>query len=171
MPPVAKLVAWRAPAGALALRNLGLANIEIGERDHSAEHMDEGARYVVEAMKSLPPDPVMLTKVGLVFLRKGETSDAIEIFEYTVSLDPNRAGSHANLGNAYKEAGQTDKAVRELERAIQLDPSLETAYRSLGEVFAKAKDADGVRSAYKRYLQFMPESIAARKALIRYGAR
>jgi len=169
-PPVGKIVAWHAPAGALALRNLGLANIEIGERDHSVAHLEEGARQVVEAMKSFPPDPVMLTKVGLVFLRKGEASDAIEVFEYTLGLDPGRAGSHANLGNAYKEAGQTDKAVSELERAIQLDPSLETAYRSLGEIFAKAKDEDGVRSVYKRYLQFMPESIAARQALIRYGA-
>ncbi len=170
IPPVGKLAAWHAPAGSLALRNLGLANIDIGERDHSTGHMEEGARQVIEAMKSLPPDPVMLTKVGLVLLRKGETSDAIEVLEYTVRLDPSRAGSHANLGNAYKEAGQTDKAVSELERAIQLDPSLETAYRSLGEIFAKAKDEDGVRRVYKRYLQFMPESVAARKALIRYAA-
>ena len=171
VPPVAKLVAWHEPAGALALRNLGLANIEIGERDHSAEHMDEGARQVVEAMKSFPPDPVMLTKVGQVFLRKGDTSDALEVFEYTLGLDQTRAGSHVNLGNAYREAGQTDKAVSELDRAIQLDPSLESAYLSLGEIFAKAKNEDGVRAVYKRYLQFMPESFATRKALLRYGAR
>jgi hypothetical protein len=41
----------------------------------------------------------------------------------------------------------------------------------LGEIFAKAKDEDGVRAVYKRYLQFMPESVATRKALLRYGAR
>jgi hypothetical protein len=170
-PPVGKLVAWHEPPGSLAVRNLGLANIEIGERDHSAEHMEEGARQVVAAMKVLPPDPAMLTKVGLVFLRKGEASDAIDVFEYTLGLDPSRAGSYANLGNAYKEAGQTDKAVSELERAIQLDPSLEIAYRSLAEIFAKVKDQDKVRAIYKRYLQFMPESVAMREALIRYGAR
>ena len=170
-PPVGKLVAWHEPAGPLALRNLGMANIEIGERDHSGEHMDEGARQLVEAMKSSPPDPVMLTKVGLAFLRKGEVSDAIEVFEYTLSLDPSRAGSHANLGNAYKEGGQQSKAIAELERAIQLDPSLEAAYRSLGEIFAKAEDQDGVRTIYQRYLQFMPQNISARKALIGHGAR
>jgi tetratricopeptide (TPR) repeat protein len=170
-PPVGKLVAWHEPPSSLAVRNLGLANIEIGERDHSAEHMEEGARQVVAAMKVLPPDPAMLTKVGLVFLRKGEASDAIDVFEYTLGLDPSRAGSYANLGNAYKEAGQTDKAISELERAIQLDPSLEIAYRSLAEIFAKVKDQDKVRAIYKRYLQFMPESVAMREALIRYGAR
>ena len=74
----------------------------------------------------------MLTKVGLVLLRKGEASDAIEVFEYTLRLDASRAGSHANLGNAYKEAGQTDKAVSELERAIQLDPCFGNRVSLLG---------------------------------------
>lgn len=164
--PTGKLVAWHEPRGALALRNLGLANIDIGEREGSAERLDEGARQVVEAMKSLPPDPVMLTKVGLVLLRKGEASDAAEVLEYALQLDPSRAGSHVNLGNAYKESGLAEKAIAELERAIELDPSLESAYRSLAEIHMRAGNTDGVRKTFDRYLKFMPNSMSARKALL-----
>ena len=164
--PVAKLIAWHEPRGALALRNLGLANIDIGERERSAELLDEGARQVVEAMKTLPPDPVMLTKVGLVLVRKGEGTDAAEVLEYAVQLDPGRAGSHVNLGNAYKESGLAEKAIAEFERAIELDPSLESAYRSLAEIYSRAGNADGVRKTFERYLKFMPNSMTARKALL-----
>jgi tetratricopeptide (TPR) repeat protein len=164
---VAKLIAWHEPrAAALALRNLGLANIDIGERERSAELLDEGARQVVEAMKSLPPDPVMLTKVGLVLLRSGGTSDATEVLEYALQLDPGRAGSHVNLGNAYKQAGLADKAIAEFERAIDLDPSLESAYLSLGEIYSRASNAEGVRKTSERYLKFMPNSMTARKVLL-----
>ena len=37
--PASKLAPWHEPAGNLALRNLGLANIEMGERDKSADHL------------------------------------------------------------------------------------------------------------------------------------
>jgi hypothetical protein len=164
--PVTKLVAWHEPRGALALRNLGLANIDVGERGRSAELVDEGARQVVEAMKSLPPDPVMLTKVGLALLRKSEASDATEVLELALQVDPDRAGSHVNLGTAYKESGLDDKAAAEFERAIELDPSLESAYRSLAEIHSRANNAEGVRKTLERYLKFMPNSITARKALL-----
>jgi hypothetical protein len=167
--PISNLVAWKQPRGPLALRNLGLANIEVGERDHSADLMEQGARKVVEAMKSLPPDPVMLTKVGLVLLRKGEIADATEVFEYALHIEAAQAGSHVNLGNAYREAGLTDKAVAEYERAIELDPSLESAYRSLGEIYARANDAPRARATMARYLKFMPQSVTARKAMAAFG--
>jgi len=169
--PVAKLIAWHDPKGPLALRNLGLAYIEVGERQQSAEFMEEGARQVVQAMKSLPPDPVMLSKTGLVLLRKGEIADATEVLEYALQLDPRRGGSHVNLGNAYREAGLTDKAISEFERAIELDPSLEGAYRALGEIFMRANDVNGARTALQRYLKFMPQSLTARKAILDSGAR
>jgi Flp pilus assembly protein TadD len=170
--PFGKLVAWHDPQGdQLALRNLGLANIEVGERERSAAMLEEGARMVVEAMKSLPPDPVMLSKVGLVLLRKGEIPDATEVFEYALQVDAGRAGSHVNLGNAYKEAGLTDRAIAEFNRAIELDPSLESAYRSLGETYNRANDRAGARTALQWYLKFMPQSVTTRRALSASASR
>ncbi|MGI8990548.1 MAG: tetratricopeptide repeat protein [Bryobacteraceae bacterium] len=169
--PVRNLVAWREPAGALATRNLGLANIEIGQREKSAEQLEQGARQAVSAMKSFPEDAVLLTKLGMVLMRAGTPAEAIDLFEYVVRLEPDRAGSHANLGSAYKESGTKDKAIQELERAIQLDPSLEAAYRSLGEIYFEARDIGGVRRTSQQYLLFMPENITARKALRELGNR
>lgn len=161
--PVRKLAAWHEASTPLGLRNLGLANIEIGERQKSDQLLQEGASQVVEAMKLLPPDPVILTKLGFVLLRSGEASDAIEPLAYALRLEPNRAGSHVNLATAYRDAGQTEQAVAELKRAIELDPSLEPAYRTLGEIYLQQKNIGGLVQSLKLYLDFMPNSITARE--------
>lgn len=166
--PVSKLVAWHEPAGPLAMRNLGLANLEVGESQGSATLISEGAQQTVSAMKSFPPDAVILTKLGLTLLRSGAASDAIEPLEYAVRLEPNRGGSHVNLASAYKEAGLDDKAIAESERAIQLDSSLPTAYQVLVDVYLKKNDKEGVARLLKRFLEFMPNNMDARQSLRRY---
>lgn len=95
-----KLRAWRETSGPLSDRNLGLANVAIGEREQSTELLDEGAQQLIKAMKELPPDPVLLTKLGVTLMRKGFASDAVEVLEYALKLEPNNAGPHANLGLA-----------------------------------------------------------------------
>lgn len=169
--PVTKLRAWHEARGALALRNLGLANLQVGERDRSTALIAEGAREVVQAMKDLPPDPAMLGRMGLTLLKAGEASDALEVLQYALEIAPDLAGSHVNLGNALREVGRGEKAIPEFERAIQLDPSLESAYLALGETWLQMNNPEAARKALERYLTFMPQNMSARKALSDAHAR
>ena len=120
---------------------------------------------MIAAMKELPPDAVLLTKLGFVFLRKGFASDAVDFLAYALKLQPNEATAHANLGVAYKEQGETEKAVVELNQAIELDPALETAYRSLGEIYLSQQNFPELRHTLERYLKAMPNNLKAMKAL------
>ncbi len=160
-----KLRPWHEPAAALATRNLGLANVAVGERTQSSELIDEGAGQLIAAMKDLPPDPVLLTKLGFVFLRKGFASDATEFLAYALKLQPSEATAHANLAVAYKEQGEAEKAIIELDQAIELDPALETAYRSLGEIYLSQQNSPELRRTLERYLKAMPNNLQAMKAL------
>jgi Flp pilus assembly protein TadD len=161
----ARLVAWHEPAGALVLRNLGLANMTVGEREHSAVLMETGARQLVSAMKPFPDDAVILTKLGLALLRRGDNADAVEVYEYAPHLEPGRASHHVNLAIAYDQAGSSDKAVQQLQKALELDPSLEIAYQRLGEIYIKKNDPARLRQTLERYLKFMPGNITTRSAL------
>ena len=163
--PVDKLVAWHEPAGALAQRNMGLANVDLGERQQSQALLELGAQQLAAAMKLFPPDPAILTKLGMVLLRMGEAADAMETLEYAVRLEPERAGSHVNLATAYKEAGLIEKAIAEVERAIELDPSLDSAYKTLGEIYTQKNDTEGILRTLKRYLNFMPNNMSVLKKL------
>jgi tetratricopeptide (TPR) repeat protein len=142
-----------------------LANVAVGERTQSSELIDEGAGQLIAAMKDLPPDPVLLTKLGFVFLRKGFASDATEFLAYALKLQPSEASAHANLGVAYKEQGEAEKAITELDQAIELDPALETAYRSLGEIYLSQQNFPELRRTLERYLKAMPNNLQAMKAL------
>jgi hypothetical protein len=123
-----KLVAWREPAAEVAVRNLGLANVLVGERDESAPHMDAGFRGLTDVYESRSDDPAVLTSLGLVILRKGGTSEAARLYERAVALDPAYAPYRINAATAWAQAGEWEKAIGHLETAIRMDPSLERAY-------------------------------------------
>jgi len=148
--PQGDLVAWRDPAGALAIRNLGLANVHVGERYHSPSHLEKGARQLTSAMKLLPEDAVIVTNLGVVLLRQGKASDAVEFFEFAVQMEPAQAGYHVNLAAAYRAAGSVDRAISQLEQSLTIDPSLAGAYHMLIDIFSQEKR-----------LRCSPEDIAA----------
>ena len=160
-----KLVAWHEPATGLSVRNLGLANLTVGERDRSAFHMDEASRLLVEARQSYPDDPAVLTGLGLLALRQRQTTEALPLFEKALQADPEYAPYQVNLATALKAAGRIDEAIALLKKAIALDPSLEVAYRRLGEIMRERRRPDEMRAVFESYLKFMPNNVTARIAL------
>ena len=113
-----KLVAWHEPAPKVANRNLGLANITVGERDQSAAHMDAGFRLLSAVYEVAPKDPPVLTALGLVLLRKGRPIEAARMYEQALSLQPNYAPYHVNVATAWNEAGDSGKAISHLRKRI-----------------------------------------------------
>ena len=63
--------------------------------------------------------------LGDVYAGKGDIDRAIELFQKTLSLNPNAdaaAHAHNNLGIMYQEKGNLDKALSHLRKAVQLRP-------------------------------------------------
>jgi tetratricopeptide (TPR) repeat protein len=123
--PPARLRAWREPPGALAQRGLGLAYVSVGERDQSAEALQEGFRLLLGVQQEFARDPAVLTALGLVLMRKAEPAEAARLFEQAVRLEPQRAVYHLNLANAWQQAGEPDRAAGARKQAFALDPLLE----------------------------------------------
>ncbi len=156
------LVPWRDPPALLARRNLGLACISVGERDQSADLLNEGFRLLAGAQASFPKDPALLTGLGLVLLRKNVPAEAVRVFEQAVRSDPTQASHHVNLAVAQRKAGDLTGAVESLDRAIELDRSLEDAYYILAEIYGETRQPERRRLVLERYLRFVPHSIQAR---------
>jgi hypothetical protein len=161
----AKLVAWYEPATGLSVRNLGLANLTVGERDHSASNMDEASRLLTEARQNHPDDPAVLTGLGLLALRQRQTAEALPLFEKAMQADPAYAPYQVNLATALKAGGRVEEAIALLKKAISIDPSLEVAYRRLGEIMRERRRPEEMRSVFESYLKFMPNNVTARIAL------
>lgn len=63
-----------------------------------------------------------LYKDGVKYGLAGLYSQAVQIFELAVKLDPHNADAHFALGHAYFDLKQWKKAVWSFERAVELNP-------------------------------------------------
>jgi tetratricopeptide (TPR) repeat protein len=160
-----RLVAWRAAPAAFETRNLGLAYVAVGERDHLTQCLEQGWQLLVSIRQPFADDHAVLTSLGVVYLRKGHVQDAVRSFQRALELQPGAAAYQVNLATALAEAGESETAIGHLNRAIELDPSLEIAYRRLVEIYGKSHRDAAANDVFRRYLLFRPQSLSAREAL------
>ena len=69
----------------------------------------------------------------------GRITSAIDSYERAISLAPDFALAHYNLGSAYDDILQYDKALVEYQTAIQNDPQIYFAYNNLARLYMLQK--------------------------------
>ena len=86
---------------------------------------DEAAAEAIgafeEAIRLDPRSADARTELGKIFLRRGETSRAIEHLEQAVSLDPDNPAPAYSLAQAYRRTGDTARARELLARVSRLN--------------------------------------------------
>jgi tetratricopeptide (TPR) repeat protein len=147
------LVAWRDPTGALAQRNLGLADIKVGERKESFQLVNQGFELLQACWQQFPDDPPMLAALGEALLTAGHGAEAAAAAEQAIRLEPNVAVNYVRAALAWRQVGDTTKAIEYLEKALQLDPLMEQPYRELGKIYSATHDGDKVNEIYDRFLK------------------
>ena len=160
----ASLVAWTDPARPLAQRDLGLAEVNVGDRLESFGLVNQGFQLLMNCWDSFPNDPAVLTGLGRALLAAGHGAEAAASFEQAIQIEPNVAVRYLNAGLAWKAAHDAPKAIENFEKTIQLDPLEEQPYLELASIYADSRDAGMVRKTYERYLSAFPQGIRAQLA-------
>ena len=70
--------------------------------------------------------------LGAAAAQTGKFNKAIISFEKAISLKPNYADAHNNLGNVLKEQGRLVEAIYSFNKAILLRPNHAEAYKNIG---------------------------------------
>ncbi|MGH7867234.1 MAG: hypothetical protein ACREP9_06265, partial [Candidatus Dormibacteraceae bacterium] len=78
------LVAWHAPPAPFTQRNLGLADIEVGERSRSLALVSQGRQLLLSCRSKFPKDPTVLTGIGQVMLGAADSQEAAELLQRVV---------------------------------------------------------------------------------------
>jgi tetratricopeptide (TPR) repeat protein len=159
-------VAWHEPPGALRQRNLGLAEVKVGNRLESFSLVNQGFQLLLDCWPGFPNDPALVTAIGKALLTAGRGADAAPAFEQAIQMEPNVALHYLHAGVAWKAAHDYKKAIAYLEKAQQLDPLLEEPYLELAEAYSQARDPAMVRQTCERYLKAFPKSLAAQTAVL-----
>jgi tetratricopeptide (TPR) repeat protein len=82
-------------------------------------------------------DKLALLARGSVFLKMGNTENAISDFSRTIEIDPNHAKAFHLRGLAREKAGDDDEALKDFNTAIDIDPEYGAAYYSRATLLTK----------------------------------
>ncbi len=100
--------------------------------------LDVAIEIYHKAMQQVPENGLLLTDLGMAYLRKEDMVPARRYLLKAVSTDPNYYKSRLGLGYIYLQTQQLQKAVAQLEASLQLLQTLEGTFL-LGE----AEEAQG----------------------------
>jgi tetratricopeptide (TPR) repeat protein len=89
------------------------------------------------------------------------TAEAIDAYEKAVSLDPDHADAHVNLGRLLHEQGAPAAAERHYRAAIEAYPEHETAHFNLGVALEDLGRIDDAITAYRTALVYDPDNADA----------
>ena len=107
------------PNNGVALNNLAFL-IADGGGD-----LDQALTLAQRAKQMLPNTAEVSDTLGLIYLRKNLSDNAIDIFRDLVTKQPSQSTFHYHLGMAFSQKGDRPKALEQLQQALKENPPLD----------------------------------------------
>jgi len=106
----------------------------------------------------LKPDLTRVhTDLGVVYLRKGLSDEAIAALKKALELKPDLVEAHLNLGYAYVDKGRYDDAIMAQKKAVELEPASAVNHHALGDAFLMKGEYGQAIKAYREALNLNPQ--------------
>jgi Flp pilus assembly protein TadD len=100
--------------------------------------------------KSEETDVDALIELGISLCRRARWRDAIAPLERAVSLDPEKAVAHYQLGESYNQTDRLADALTAYETAARLEPGNWRAINAIGRVLDRLGRPEEATGAYQR---------------------
>ena len=94
---------------------------------------------------------------GNFLMMIGQTSRAIEVYAYTITLDPQNVHAYYNRGVAYHTKGDFAAALRDYDKAIDLNPEYADAYTGRGAAYRDKNNFAAALRDYDKAIDLNPE--------------
>jgi len=95
-------------------------------------------------------DADALLELGISLCRRARWRDAIEPLQRAISIDPNKAAAHYQLGETYNQTDRLPEALEAYETAARLQPDNWRAMKGVGIVLDRLGNPEAAAAAYKR---------------------
>lgn len=146
-----RLAAQYDPDDFTAWHAIGQILEEQGQAEEAQAAYDKAIALAEDHLTRNPHDAATASMLGLMYLLRGDPTQAIPILQQAVALRPN-ADNHYALGNGYYDAGRYEEALAEYQAALAADPNHFSAAVRLGDTYEKLRRADDAIAAYRRAL-------------------
>jgi tetratricopeptide (TPR) repeat protein len=126
-------------------------------------------RHVIEVTEN---NHIAYNNLAHAVLARGQSDEAIGLYEQAIRLKPDYAAAHNNLGVALGQIGQIDEAIRHFQKAIQFKPDYADAYNNLGGNLSTKGQLDEAIRQLQEALRLRPDYADARNNLgIAFGQK
>jgi len=108
-------------------------------------------------LEKAPHSEEALQCCGLFYVKTQELEKAIACFEQAILENPNNAGFHNNLGNAYLANGNLEKAKQHFNQTLRLDTQHAEGYNNLGRLYYSQNLFSEAAPFFEKALRINPD--------------
>jgi predicted TPR repeat methyltransferase len=128
---------------------------------HQDDRLEEANVVYDQILQVDAANPRALHFSGVLAHQLGRSGDAVELIQKSLSLVPDVADWHSNLGIVLQEIGRLDEAIDAYHRAIALNPDHANAHNNLGVLLRAKGKPDEAEQAYRTAIRLNPDHIDA----------
>jgi Flp pilus assembly protein TadD len=142
----------------LAWQNLGNALLMDGKSE-------EAMRAYQEVLRRQPRRADLLANMSLAFLQLGRLDDAVQKARDAISIDPDYAVAHNNLGEALKQKEvlkpkrNFGEAMQAYRQAMEVDPTYSQAYENLFRLLVVQERFGEATDVLRLAVKHMPDHL------------
>ena len=137
---------------------------DLGDEYAQTGQADANLQLCLDALQHGIRGSMILSRLGQLYLNKGDVKDAIASFERAVHLNPFDVEMRSNLATAYSHGGQLAQAENEFQRALAIEPYI-PAYNGLGIVAVQQHDFPRARKYFEQAVQLDPKDAESQENL------
>jgi tetratricopeptide (TPR) repeat protein len=147
--------------------HLGVVHADMGDTDRAITYYQQASQQPIAPKLKLGA----MHNLATLFQDRGELADAQNLYEQVLTIDPDLAIAHCNLGMTYKKTGQFALAIQHYQRAIDIQPDYAAAYQNLGVVLMKTGNIPASLDAFGQAIEHYEKGDVGEADRIRAGLR
>lgn len=124
-----------------------------GEALDSLSQYDEAKAQMQAELKISPQSALPWIQLASIDVRQHLPVDALQAAQTAVSMAPDSAEAHYELGRAWLESGDAQKAIAELEKANGIKPDNPEVHFVLARAYTKANQPEKASAERAAFLQ------------------
>ena len=127
---------------------------------HKNGSLQEAKKIYEAILEETPNDFNCLHHLGLIAKNNKEYLSAFELISQAITINPNSAAAHFNLGNVLKSLNKINDAIASYDKAINIKPDHEL-YFLRGIAFHELKKLDEALTSYDKSIKLKPDAFTA----------
>jgi Tetratricopeptide repeat/Cytochrome c554 and c-prime len=155
-------LAWGLQAAAI---NDAWAAYRIGESYYQLQHPDSALQWYRRATEIWRYDLDFENKYGTCLLATNNMAEALKVFQFILSENPDHTSANTNLGYIYMQQGNNAMAYDHMMRADHLDPDHEQNLINMAVWYHSNKQPEKARASLEHLLKKHPANERARAML------